>query len=111
MAWQEKQLFQSRINGTSLTSVYSPPDNTTTIVKHVTICNTTAVADTFELCIDDDGTTYSAATALYWDVSIAGNTTLELDVFWAMNNTNGNIAFRNATANSLTITGFGVEIT
>jgi hypothetical protein len=111
VAWQEKQLFQSRINGTSLTSVYSPPDSTTVIVKHVVIANTTAAGATFQLCIDDDGTTYSEATALYWTVTIPANSTLMIDCYICMNNTLGNIAFQNATANALTITGFGVEIT
>lgn len=111
MAWQEKQLFQSRINGTSLTSVYSPPDSTTTIVKQIFVANTTAGSLTFQLCVDDDGTTYSEATALYWNVTIDAYTTLQVNCYICMNNTNGNIAFQNSTANGLTISGFGVEIT
>lgn len=111
MAWQEKQLFQSRPSGTSAASVYSPPDSTTTIVKQIIIANTTVGAAAFRLCIDDDGTTYDETTALYWDVSIDANTTLQINCYIGMNNTNGNIAFRTDTASALTISGFGVEIT
>lgn len=111
MAWQEKPLFQARLNSTSLTSVYSPPDNTTAIIKYITICNTTAATVTFRICLDADGTTYSEATAVFWEIEIEGYKTLPLNVYWPINDTNGNLAFQNSVANACTITGFGVEIT
>ena len=111
MALQEKQLGQHRINSTTATSLYSPGASTTAIVKSVVICNQTGSADTFRLFVDDDGTTYDQTTALYYDVSITANTTIQIDTYWPMNDADGNLATQNATANALTFTAFGVEIT
>lgn len=111
MAFQEKQLFQARLGSTTITSVYSPAAATTAIIKQIAICNTTAGALTFRLCVDDDGTTYDETTALYWDTSIAANSTVLIDCFIPMHQDAGNIAFRTSSASGLTITGFGAEIT
>lgn len=111
MAIQEKQLGQARENSTNAVSVYSPDPSVTAIIKSVVICNQTATDETFRLFVDDDGTTYSQSTALFYDVPIEANTTIELQVYWTMNNSSGNIAYRSSTANSITITVFGAEIT
>lgn len=111
MAFQEKQLGQNRINSTTATSIYSPGASTTAIIKAVTICNQTAIAATFRLFLDDDGTTYDQTTSLYYDVAIGANTTVLIDTYWPMNDANGNLATRSGTANALTFTVFGVEIT
>ena len=111
MAFQEKQLGQHRINSTTATSLYSPGASTTTIIKSIVVCNQSGTVDTFRLFIDDDGTTYDQTTALYYDVSIAAGTTVQIDTYWPMNDADGNLATQNATANALTFTAFGVEIT
>jgi len=111
MAFQEKQLGQHRINSTTATSLYSPGASTTAIVKSIVICNQSGTADTFRLFVDDDGTTYDETTAVYFDVAIAADTTIQIDTFWPMNDSSGNLATQNATANALTFTAFGVEIT
>lgn len=111
MAFQEKQLGQHRINSTTATSLYSPGASTTAVIKSVVICNQTSSADTFRLFVDDDGTTYDQTTSLYYDTDIAANTTIQIDTYWPMNDANGNLATQNATANAITFTAFGVEIT
>ena len=111
MAIQEKQLGQHRINSTTATSLYSPGASTTAIIKSIVVCNQSGVARTFRLFLDDDGTTYDQTTALYFDVAIAIDTTVQIDTFWPMNNSAGNLATSNSVADSLTFTAFGVEIT
>jgi len=111
MALQEKQLGQARENSTNAVSVYSPGASTTTIIKSVVVCNQSAAAATFRIFLDDDGTTYDQTTALYYDVSIPADTTVQIDTYWPMNDATGNIAYRSSVANALTITVFGVEIT
>jgi|TARA_R110000824_G_scaffold269891_1_gene458358 hypothetical protein len=106
----EQQLAQKRENSTNAVSVYSPPANTTVVIKNVTVCNQTGSAATFRIFIDDNGTTYDENTALYFDEAIAANTTREINTFWAMNNADGNLAYRSGTANAVTITVFGAEI-
>lgn len=106
---QEKQLGQARPSDTSAVSIYSP-SNVTAIIKSIWVCNTTASQVSFRIFVDDDGTTYDESTALFYDVTIDANTTMEIDTFAAMNNSNGNMAVRTGTANALTFTVFGAEI-
>lgn len=106
---QEKLLGQSRPSNTTAVSIYSPSSGNT-IIKSIWVCNTSAAQVTFRIFVDDDGTTYDESTALFWDVTIDGNSTVEMDTFLAMNNSAGNIAVRSSSANALTFTLFGAEI-
>ena len=111
MALQEKLLGQARENSTNAVSVYALPADTTAIIKTIVLCNTTGVAATVRVFVDNDGTTYDQSTALLYDVSIAANETLTLDSFMAMSTASGHLAYRTGTANAITISVFGAEIT
>lgn len=110
MAFQEKQLGQLAPADTNAASIYSPTSGTT-IVKSIIIANVTVTAATFRIFLDDDGTTYAVGTALFYDVAIDAKSTIQLDGFYPMNNTSGNLAVRSGTADALTFTVFGAEIT
>jgi len=110
MTLQEQQLGQLRPANTTAASLYSPGAGVTAIVKSIWICNTTSSPVTFRIFADDDGTTYDESTAIFWDVTINGSTTLELDTFMALNNSAGNLAVRTGTASALTFTAFGAEV-
>lgn len=110
MTLQEKQLGQLRPANTTAASLYSPGVGVTAIVKSIWICNTTSLSVTFRIFADDDGATYDETTAMFWDVNIPGNTTVELDTFLAFNNAAGNLAVRTSNANALTFTAFGAEV-
>lgn len=107
---KEKILGQATPADTNAASIYSPNDSVIGIVRNIFVCNTTAGALSFRIFVDNDGTTYDTTTALYYDVSIAANTTTKLDVFIPLNNSSGNLAVRSSSANNLTFTAFGVEI-
>jgi hypothetical protein len=67
------ELYQGNLP-TNLTEVWPgsstrPSGNVEITLIHV--CNTTAEPQTFRLCKDFDGTTFSAATAHWWDVPLA----------------------------------------
>jgi hypothetical protein len=109
MAWQEKQLGQA-LAIVAPTSIYSPTSGTT-IITSIVVCNYSSSADAFSIYLDDDGTTYTDTTALYRDVAIPANTTIQIDCHWGMNNTSGNLAIDAVTASRITVTVFGVEIT
>ena len=111
MALQEQQLGQARENSTNAVSVYSPGASTTAIIKTIVLCNTSGADATYRLFLDDDGTTYDESTALAWDVDLPANTTSHWDGFYAMDNSNGNLAYRSSVANAITITVFGGEVT
>lgn len=110
MTLQEKQLGQLRPANTTAASLYSPGTGVTAIVKSLYIANTTGGSVTFRIFVDDDGTTYDETTALFWDTTIAGGTTVELDTFLALNDSSGNLAVRTSSANALTFTAFGAEV-
>ena len=110
MAEVYKQLGQKRENSTNAVSVYSPSQGKQVIIKTIVIANTTAAAVTYRIFVDDDGTTYDETTALAFDIYLAANTSVEWVGAYTMNNENGNLAYRSSSANALTITVFGVEI-
>ena len=110
MAFQEKQLGQARPANTTAASIYSPPASTTGIIKNIVICNTSAAAAKMRIFLDDDGTTYDETTALFWDVQIDIESSIQLDVHQGMNNSSGNLAVRTDVADALTFTVHGVEV-
>jgi hypothetical protein len=111
MALQEKQLGQARENSTNAVSVYSPGASTTAIVKGIFVCNQSGADAQVRVFVDDDGTTYDESTAIIWDITVPADSVLDIDTFVAMNDANGNLAYRSSVANALTITVFGAEIT
>ncbi len=110
-AIQEKQLFQSAPSGTTIASAYSPGDNETAIIRTIFITETAGNTPTYQICVDDDGTTYTAATALYWNVATVASKTVKIETYIVMNNSSGNLAVRTSAANEITFTGFGALIT
>jgi hypothetical protein len=110
MNLQEKQLGQVRPANTTAASLYSPDANTTGIAKNLVICNTTTATAKFRIFVDDDGSTYDQTTALFYDVTILGNQTIQIDMFTPIDNAAGNIAVRTSIANALTFTLFGAEV-
>lgn len=110
MAFAEKHLGQARENSTNAVSVYSPPANTTGIIKTINIAEVAGGAATFRLFIDNDGTTYDQSTAIAYDVAIGANEMIQLDGYWVIDNASGNIAYRSSVANALTITISGAEV-
>jgi len=111
MAFQEKQLGQTRSAATAPVSVYSPAVGTDAVIKHVTLCNTTNAGASYSLFLDADGTTYDQSTAMAYDIPIPGNSFVFLNVFWPMSQASGNFAYRTSTANAVTVTVNGAEIT
>jgi len=107
MANSLQQLAQQSASSTP-TSMLSPGAGETLIITTVVVANTGASARTFSIYIDDNGTTYTAATALYKAIPIAANTTYELTVKWFMNDATGNLAIDQDAGTDVTITIFGV---
>ena len=106
-----KQLGQARPGNSTAVTIYSPGANVITEITHVIVVETSGNADTFRLFHDEDGTTYSEVTALFWDEAIAADTsrtiTFERGVW--MRDSSGNFAVRSATASRLTFTVYGIE--
>ena len=71
------QLAQSEPVTTGAVTLYSAA--VAVEITRVVIANTGATGRQFRLFHDDDGAVYSTSTALFYDVSVAPNTTIFLD--------------------------------
>jgi hypothetical protein len=108
----EKQLGQVR-NGTGGTaeSIYSPAASTIGIIKSIVVCENSGNADSFSIYLDDNGGVEDETTCLFKDVALAANETIILNVYWPMDDVDGNLAVEAATTARVTFTVFGLEIT
>jgi hypothetical protein len=99
----------------------SAPANTTaaalftaslrTEITSLLICNVTGSSAKARVFLDEGGTTYAVGNALYYDVAIPGNTTLNLDaeMYGGINlAASDSLGIRTDTANALTFSLFGV---
>jgi hypothetical protein len=105
-----KQLGQGRYNDTSVNTVYTTPALTTTIIKNIHICNTTSSSATFRLFLGSSGATADQSSAIFYDFPIPPNSFMQ-DSGSHILSAAGTIKFSEGTANALTITIDGMEIT
>jgi len=105
-----KVLGQSRPADLNPVAIYTPPTGRIGIIRHILICNTSGASATYRLFLDSDGTTYDESTALFWDITVAANTTIAtVAQAWDLRNP-GNLAVRSSVASALTFTVFGIEL-
>ena len=108
MSVQKKQLGQVSPATTSATLLYMPPANTSWVGDSLVVSNVSGSAATFQVFHDKSGSTYSVATALFYDVAIAANTTLVFPKVLA-GAPGGTVAVRSSIANTITFTLYGLE--
>ena len=108
--FSEKMLSQTANPGVTAVATYTKVANFITVVKRIIICNKTAAATTYRIHFHNTGATYATTNALWYDVPINANTTVELDTFIALNTTSGSIGVQEGNANSLVFTLFGLEV-
>ncbi|MBB5325206.1 hypothetical protein HNQ34_002306 [Anoxybacillus tepidamans] len=100
MAATAKRLYLGNPS-TTLTTVYTVPVNTTTIVKSIVICNTSATDTTASIVISTAGIVYN--------MPIKGKDTVIIDMSLVMY-ANDTIQVQQGIANNLNITISGVEV-
>ena len=105
------QLAQSRPSGTTAVTAYTNA-NVRTEISRIYIANTTGSSAAFSLYHDDDGTTYSEATAIAFSAPIAANTVVSFG-FEAVGGgitvaPGGSLGVKTGTANAITFTVYGV---
>jgi hypothetical protein len=105
------QLAQSNPAGTSAVALYTATMRTE--VTLLVIANSTGSAAAYSIYHDDDGTTYTAATALAEVVSLAANTSVYLLTSPAPGcglvvKAGGTLAVKTGTGSALTFTLYGV---
>ena len=111
-----QRLYQGQ-PGTAEATLYTAPANTTNnpapgataILKSMLICNTTAAAATITLYIVPSGGAAGAANAIYYALSIAANTTQQVDLEQYLE-AGDFLAGLQGTASALTVILSGVTI-
>tara|TARA_R110000824_G_scaffold62213_1_gene164916 strand:- start:229 stop:564 length:336 start_codon:yes stop_codon:yes gene_type:complete len=110
MATSYKSLGQLDLTTTALTTLYTCPSSTETVLSTVIIANRTATADSFRLAIRTDGDAISNKHYIAYDVPVAANdsTTLTLGITVKATDV---ISVQATTADRLSINAFGAEVT
>ena len=110
MATSYKSLGQLDLTTTALTTLYTCPASTETVISPVIIANRTATADSFRLAIRTDGDAISNKHYIAYDVPVAANdsTTLTLGITVKATDV---ISVQATTADRLSINAFGAEVT
>lgn len=103
-----RQLNQLRPSDTSTTTAYSNAVNPWT-VEVILVSNVTSSATTFSIYHDSDGTTYTADTALYFNVAIEGQDTAYIEFPGGLANADrrGSIGCKSGAGSGCTFTLYG----
>ena len=110
MATSYKSLGQLDLTTTSLTTLYTCPASTETVISTVIIANRAASAGTFRLSVRPNGGTQTNAMYCAYDVPVAANdsTTLTLGITLQANDV---VTVSADDADRLSINAFGAEVT
>ena len=110
MATSYKSLGQLDLTTTSLTTLYTCPSGTETVVSTVIIANRDDEATTFRLAIRVDGDAISNQHYIAYDVPVASNdsTTLTLGITMLATDV---MTVSAGDADRLSVNAFGAEVT
>jgi len=108
MAFTEKRLSgPTNLSATTETTLYSVPAATSAIVKQIVVCNTNANASSFSLSLVPYGSSASTPNRLFFNLSVAANETIFLDVSQSM--TAGDFISAYSSATNIIVTISGIE--
>lgn len=104
-----KVLGQAAPANTSNANLYTVPASTSAIVSTLVIANTTATAALAEVYVRIAGAAAATSNAVLYDASIPANSTATFTLGMTLATTDI-ITVQTGTANALTFTAFGSEI-
>ena len=110
MATSYKTLGQLDLTSSSLTTLYTVPASTETVISTVVIANRASAADTFRLALRTDGDAISDKHYLAYDVPVAANDSTTLTLGITMEATDVLSVAAAGTASELSINAFGAEV-
>ncbi len=111
MASSYKTLGQLDLTSSSLTTLYTCPSATETVVSTIVIANRASSADTFRLAIRTGGDAISDKHYLAYDVPVAANDSTTLTLGVTIEATDVISVAGGGTASELSFNAFGAEIT
>ena len=111
MATNYKTLGQLDLTSATLTTLYTCPASTETVVSTIVVANRAASADTFRLAMRVDGDAISDKHYLAYDVPVAANDSTTLTLGFTMAATDVLSVAAAGTASTLSLYAFGAEVT
>lgn len=109
MATTLKILGQSNPNEATLTTVYTVPSSTSTVVSSISVCNRSSVSTSFRIAVRPAGASISNEHYLFYDVAISGNETFVATIGITLATTD--VVSVYATLATLSFSVFGQENT
>jgi hypothetical protein len=103
-----KVLGQSNPTANTLTTVYTVPSATSTVVSTVAICNQSNVATSFSIAVQPAGGAIAAKSYINYNTPIPGNDTITLTIGMTLGNTD--VLSANVGSSTVSINVFGSEI-
>jgi len=107
---REEYLTQGTTIGTTAGSLFSPDAGAPVYLTRIWITNTDTKARQYSLYLDNDGVTYTTATAIANLVTLDPGAGEYVDLNIPMRNSAGNFAVKTSTAGSFTFTLFGIKL-
>jgi hypothetical protein len=101
-------LGQINPTANTLTTAYTVPAATSTIVSTIAICNQNAAATAFSIAVQPKGGAVSAASYINYNTPLPGNDTITLTIGMTLGNTD--VISANCFSNYVSINVFGSEI-
>lgn len=111
MASSYKTLGQLDLTSSTLTTLYTCPASTETVVSTIIIANRASAADTFRLAIRTGGDAISDKHYVAYDVPVAANDSTTLTLGVTVEATDVISVAASGTASELSVNAFGAEVT
>lgn len=103
-----KVLGQINPTANTLTTIYTVPGATQTVVSSITICNQANTAATFSLAVRPAGASISVEHYINFQTSLPANDTVALTLGLTLGNTD--VLSANVSTSTVSIGAFGCEI-
>jgi glucose-6-phosphate dehydrogenase assembly protein OpcA len=108
MANTIKVLGQQNPSATTLTTLYTVPASTSTVISSISICNRSSVATSFRVAVRPAGASISNEHYIYYDITIAGNDTFIATIGMSLATTD--VVSVYATLATLSFHAYGQEV-
>ena len=103
-----KVLGQIAPTANTLTTIYTVPSATQTVVSTVTVCNQSNVAATFRLAVQPANASIASEHYINYDTALPGNDTIALTIGMTLGATD--VISANASTSTISFNAFGSEL-
>jgi hypothetical protein len=108
MATTYKVLGQSNPSATTLSTLYTCPALTQTVISTISICNQAAVSGTYRIAVRPNGATIAPEHYVVYDATIQANTTAAYTLGFTIDASD--VVSVYASASTMSFNAFGSEI-